>query len=109
MNHFAKLPLLFSLFISTAFLAGCSSSQSGKVNHTEFCRAKYEKAEELYKKGKYGRAQDKLEDILSLCAGTLNSKKDVIVTFVPMPVRGFFENNCQNSSQIASLPENMFL
>jgi len=70
MNHFAKLPLLFSLFISAAFFASCSSSNSGKVNHTEFCRAKYEKAEELYKKGKYGRAQDKLEDILSLCAGT---------------------------------------
>jgi outer membrane protein assembly factor BamD len=61
---------LFSLFISAAFFASCSSSNSGKVNHTEFCRAKYEKAEELYKKGKYGRAQDKLEDILSLCAGT---------------------------------------
>ena len=70
MNHFAKLPLLFSLFISAAFFASCSSSNSGKVNHTEFCRAKYENAEELYKKGKYGRAQDKLEDILSLCAGT---------------------------------------
>ena len=70
MNHFAKLPLLFSLFVSTAFFAGCSSSHSGKVNHTEFCRAKYETAEELFKKGKYGRAQDKLEDILSLCAGT---------------------------------------
>ncbi|WP_290743411.1 outer membrane protein assembly factor BamD [Fibrobacter sp. UBA4309] len=70
MKSFAKLPLLFSLFVSTAFFAGCSSSNSGKVNHTEFCRAKYETAEELFKKGKYGRAQDKLEDILSLCAGT---------------------------------------
>lgn len=70
MKSFAKLPLLFSLFVSTAFFAGCSSSHSGKVNHTEFCRAKYETAEELFKKGKYGRAQDKLEDILSLCAGT---------------------------------------
>ena len=70
MKSFAKLPLLFSLFVSTAFFAGCSSSYSGKVNHTEFCRAKYETAEELFKKGKYGRAQDKLEDILSLCAGT---------------------------------------
>ena len=70
MKSFLKLPLLLSLFISAAFFASCSSSNSGKVNHTEFCRAKYEAAEELYKKGKYGRAQDKLEDILSLCAGT---------------------------------------
>ena len=70
MKSFLKLPLLLSLFISAAFFASCSSSNSGKVNHTEFCRAKYEVAEEYYKKGKYGRAQDKLEDILSLCAGT---------------------------------------
>ena len=66
----AKLPILLSLFISAAFLIGCSSGASSKQSHTEYCRIKYEKAEELYKKGKYGRAQDKLEDILSLCAGT---------------------------------------
>ena len=51
MKSFLKLPLLLSLFISAAFFASCSSSNSGKVNHTEFCRAKYEVAEEYYKKG----------------------------------------------------------
>ncbi len=70
MRFSVKTPLLLNLFVSTIFLVGCSSSQSGKVSHTEFCKAKYEKAEGLFKDGKYGRAQDKLEDILSLCAGT---------------------------------------
>lgn len=70
MRFSVKTPLLLNLFVSAIFLAGCSSDQSGKVSHTEFCRAKYEKAEGLFKDGKYGRAQDKLEDILSLCAGT---------------------------------------
>lgn len=70
MKIFAKTPILLNLFVSVAFLAGCSSDQSGKVSHTEFCRAKYEKAEAMFKDGKYGRVQEKLEDILSVCAGT---------------------------------------
>ncbi|WP_407442152.1 outer membrane protein assembly factor BamD [Fibrobacter sp.] len=70
MMKFAKTTLLANLFVSMAFLAGCASDDAGKKNHTEFCRAKYEKAEAMFKDGKYGRVQDKLEDILSLCAGT---------------------------------------
>lgn len=70
MIAFSKKPLLIGLFVSAALMWGCSSDQYGKVSHTEFCRGKYEKAEALYKDGKYGRAQDKLEEILSLCAGT---------------------------------------
>lgn len=49
---------------------GACSSDRGKVSHAEFCKNKYVAAEELFKKQKYGRAQDKLEEILSLCAGT---------------------------------------
>lgn len=40
------------------------------MKHTEWCRIRYEKAEELFKKEKYGRTTDKLEEILSTCAGT---------------------------------------
>ena len=70
MKSFAKLPILLNLLILAALFSGCSSDRSGKVSHTEFCRGKYEKAEAMFKEGKYGRVQDKLEDILSLCAGT---------------------------------------
>lgn len=51
-------------------MVGCSSSGQTKMKHTEWCRIRYEKAEELFKKEKYGRTTDKLEEILSTCAGT---------------------------------------
>lgn len=70
MKKFAKTPLILNLFVSIALFAGCASDGSNRTNHTEFCKAKYEKAEALFKAGKYGRVQEKLEDILSLCAGT---------------------------------------
>ncbi|MBQ2594744.1 MAG: hypothetical protein II567_15880, partial [Candidatus Riflebacteria bacterium] len=40
------------------------------MKHTEWCRIRFEGAEELFKKEKYGRATDRLEEILSTCAGT---------------------------------------
>jgi outer membrane protein assembly factor BamD len=70
MNVFEKCTLFFPIFLSAALLAGCAGSGKDKKSHTEFCREKYEVAEDLFKRGKYGRAQDKLEDILSVCAGT---------------------------------------
>ena len=69
MNLFQKSAPILCLFALATLLNGCSSDY-GKLSHTEFCRSKYEKAEEYFKKQKYGRAQDKLEEILSLCAGT---------------------------------------
>lgn len=65
-----KTPLFASLFVFAALLTSCASDNTGKVSHTEYCRGKYEKAEAMYKEGKYGRVQDKLEEILTLCAGT---------------------------------------
>ncbi len=70
MNFFQKTAPFLCLFSLAAMFAGCSSDQRGKMSHAEYCRGKYEAAEELFKKQKYGRAQDKLEEILSLCAGT---------------------------------------
>ena len=67
---FEKNTLFFPIFLSAALLVGCAGSGKDKKSHTEFCREKYEVAEDLFKRGKYGRAQDKLEDILPLCAGT---------------------------------------
>jgi len=69
MNLFQKSAPILCLFALIASLSGCSSDR-GKVSHAEFCKNKYVAAEELFKKQKYGRAQDKLEEILSLCAGT---------------------------------------
>lgn len=65
-----KTALFTSLFLSVAMLGACSSSSSTRVTHTQFCKDKLEKAEELFKKEKYGRVIDKLEEIMSYCAGT---------------------------------------
>ena len=70
MNLFKKIPLFLCILAETAFLVGCSSSGQTKMKHTEWCRSRYENAEELFKKEKYGRATDKLEEILATCAGT---------------------------------------
>lgn len=70
MNVFKKCTLFFPIFFSTALLVGCAGSDNSKKTHTQFCSEKFNAAEELYKKGKYGRVQDKLEEILSMCAGT---------------------------------------
>ena len=70
MTFFQKTAPFLCLFTLAAIFTGCSSDQRGKMSHAEYCRIKYEAAEELFKKQKYGRAQDKLEEILSLCAGT---------------------------------------
>ena len=69
MNLFQKSTPIHCLFALAGILNGCSSDR-GKISHAEFCKNKYEAAAELFKKQKYGRAQDKLEEILSLCAGT---------------------------------------
>ena len=69
MTLFSKSAPILCLFALTAFLSGCSSDR-GTISHTEFCRNKLTAAEELFNKQKYGRAQDKLEEIISLCSGT---------------------------------------
>ena len=70
MKLFQKTALFLSLFVSIALLGACSSHSSEKVSHTQFCKNKLDKAEELFKKEKYGRVIDKLEEIMSYCAGT---------------------------------------
>jgi outer membrane protein assembly factor BamD len=69
MKLFQKSAPILCLFALAVLLNACSSDR-GKISHAEFCKNKYEAAAELFKKQKYGRAQDKLEEILSLCAGT---------------------------------------
>ena len=70
MKLFQKTALFLSLFVSVALLSACSSNSSERVTHTQFCKNKLDKAEELFKKEKYGRVIDKLEEIMSYCAGT---------------------------------------
>ena len=48
-----KTALFSSIFLSVAIFSGCSSDSSGRVTHTQFCKNKYDKAEELFKKEKY--------------------------------------------------------
>ncbi|MCL4100467.1 Beta-barrel assembly machine subunit BamD [Fibrobacter sp. UWH9] len=69
MMLFKKIPLFLCIFSTAALIAGCSSS-GPKMKHTEWCKVRYDKAEELFKAGKYGRTTEKLEEILSTCAGT---------------------------------------
>ena len=63
MNHIAKTALFSSIFFALTIFSGCASSDGAKKTHTQFCKEKFDKAEELYKK-------DKLEEIMSYCAGT---------------------------------------
>ena len=65
-----KTALFSSLFLSAALLCGCASGDGQKITHTQFCKNKFDVAEGLYKDGKYGRVIDKLEEIMSYCAGT---------------------------------------
>ena len=51
-------------------MMGCSSTSNEKTTHTEWCKKRYENAEELYKAKKYGRTIERLEEILSTCAGS---------------------------------------
>ena len=51
-------------------MTGCSSTSNEKMTHTDWCKKRYENAEELYKAKKYGRTVEKLEEILSTCAGS---------------------------------------
>lgn len=69
MIDFKKITQFLSLFAFAALLASCSSS-GVKMKHTEWCKIRYDNAEELFKAGKYGRATEKLEEILATCAGT---------------------------------------
>ena len=70
MNLLKKIPLFLCLLAITFSFTGCSSSGQTKMKHSEWCRIRYENAEELFKNGKYGRATEKLEEILATCAGT---------------------------------------
>ena len=65
MNHIAKTALFSSIFFALTIFSGCASSDGAKKTHTQFCKEKFDKAEELYKKEKYGRVIDKLEEIMS--------------------------------------------
>ena len=47
----------------------CTSSNE-KMTHTDWCKKRYENAEQLFKAQKYGRSVEKLEEILSTCAGS---------------------------------------
>ena len=70
MKNIFKCTLFVPFFLYMATTIGCSSTANEKTTHTEWCKKRYESAEELYKAQKYGRAIEKLEGILSTCAGS---------------------------------------
>jgi outer membrane protein assembly factor BamD len=70
MKKIFKCTLFVPLFFYMATVMGCSSTSNNKMTHTEWCKARYEASEELFKNKKYGRAVEKLEEILSTCAGS---------------------------------------
>ena len=69
MNLLKKIPLFLG-FLSTGLLISCASGTAEKMTHTQWCSVRYQKAEDLFKAEKYGRTIEKLEEILSTCAGT---------------------------------------
>ena len=70
MNLLKKIPLFLCLLVPTLAIVGCTTSTQTKTKHSEWCRLRYENAEELFKKEKYGRTTEKLEEILATCAGS---------------------------------------
>ena len=68
MKKVFKSTLFVPLFLYMATMMGCSSTS--KMTHTDWCQKRYNEAEELYKAKKYGRSIEKLEGILSTCAGS---------------------------------------
>ena len=70
MKKIFKCTLFVPFFLYMATMMGCSTASTNKMTHTEWCKARYEAAEGLYKAEKYGRATEKLEEILSTCAGS---------------------------------------
>ncbi|MBQ2559664.1 MAG: outer membrane protein assembly factor BamD [Fibrobacter sp.] len=70
MKKIFKCTLFIPFFLYMATMAGCSSTSNEKMTHTEWCKKRYDVAEELFKAEKYGRTVEKLEEILSTCAGS---------------------------------------
>ena len=70
MKTLFKNTLFVPLFLYMTTMMGCSSTSNEKMTHTEWCKKRYEAAEELFKSKKYGRTVEKLEEILSTCAGS---------------------------------------
>ena len=67
MTLFSKSAPILCLFALAVLLNACSSSRE-KMTPTEKCRTMFVAAEELYKQKKYGKAQDRLEEITSQCS-----------------------------------------
>ncbi len=70
MKKVFKSTLFVPLFLYMATMMSCSTTSNEKMTHTQWCQKRYESAEELYKAQKYGRTVEKLEEILSTCAGS---------------------------------------
>ncbi len=70
MKKICKCTLFIPFFLYMATMTGCSSTSNEKMTHTDWCKKRYDVAEELYKAKKYGRTVEKLEEILSTCAGS---------------------------------------
>jgi outer membrane protein assembly factor BamD len=70
MKNLFKNTLFVPLFFYMTTMMGCSGTSNEKMTHTDWCKQRYEGAEELFKSKKYGRTVEKLEEILSTCAGS---------------------------------------
>ena len=70
MKKVFKSTLFVPLFLYMATMMGCSTTSTSKMTHTDWCQKRYNEAEKLYKAKKYGRSIEKLEGILSTCAGS---------------------------------------
>ena len=109
MTLFSKSAPILCLFALTAFLSGCSSDR-GTISHTEFCRNKLTAAEELFNKQKYGRAQDKLEEIISLCSGTgVMEKSSFLLAQSYFNLEEWIEARGEYGSFVANFPGSSYI
>lgn len=110
MKIFKKCTLFLIIFSSASFLASCASTTANKKSHTEFCSEKFAIAQDMYKKGKYGRTTEKLEEILSLCAGTgFMEQSQFLLAESYFNLEAWIEARGEYSSFVMNFPGSPFL
>lgn len=110
MKKISKITLFVPFFLYASFLIGCASTENGRQSHADWCKARYEKAEELFKAKKFGRTTEKLENILSTCAGTgFMEKAQFLLAESYFNLEDWIEARGEYGSFIVNFPGSPFL
>ena len=109
MKKVFKSTLFVPLFLYMATMMGCSTTSTSKMTHTDWCQKRYNEAEELYKAKKYGRSIEKLEGILSTCAGSgYMEQAQFLLAESHFNLEQWIEARCEYGSFIVNFPGSPF-